>query len=222
MNRENRTISLLAPPACAPDYKTVSDAAIHDLGLDYLCGQITEKKLEQTLLLSILSKMTDNAEVTRYRSDIFSGIYQNETMRDEMLRILDKINFLRDYGSIGRAHEESASIWDLMHRLDELKDYIQCVEAIFKSPSDAAVHSEGLLCLQKYIDDLYHDKGFSELKKDIESLRATTADLRSVTVGINLNKRFKADGIGLISINNKSFTKSNIISDFCEKFQRRT
>ena len=52
MNRENRTISLLALPACAPDYKTVSDAAIHDLGLDYLCGQITEKKSEQTLLLS--------------------------------------------------------------------------------------------------------------------------------------------------------------------------
>lgn len=221
MNRENRTISLLTPPACAPDYKTVSDAAIHDLGLDYLCGQITEKKSEQTLLLSILSKMTDNVEVTRYRSDIFSDIYRNETMRDEMLRILDKINFLRDYGSIGRAHEESANIWDLMHRLDELKDYIQCVEAIYKSLSDASVHSEGLLRLQKYIDDLYHDNGFAELKKDIESLRATTADLRSVTVGINLNERFEADGIGLISINNKYFTKSNIISDFCEKISTK-
>lgn len=217
MNRENRTISLLTPPACTPDYKILSDAAIHDLGLDYLCGQITEKKSEQTLLLSILSKMTDNVEVTRYRSDIFSDIYRNEAMRDEMLRILDKINFLRDYGSIGRAHEESAGIWDLMHRLDELKDYIQYVEAIFKSLSDADVHSEGLLCLRKYIDDLYHDNGFAELKKDIGTLRAETADLRSVTVGINLNERFEADGIGLISINSKYFTKSNIISDFCEK-----
>lgn len=221
MDRENRIISLLTPPVCAPDYKVLSDAAIHDLGLDYLCGQITEKKSEQALLLSVLSKMTDNAEVTRYRSDIFLDIYRNEAMRDEMLRILDKINFLRDYGSIGRAHEESAGIWDLMHRLDELKDYIQYVEAIFKSLSDAAVHSEGLLRLQKYIDDLYHDNGFSELKKDIESLRATTADLRSVTVGINLNERFEADGIGLISINNKYFTKSNIISDFCEKISTK-
>lgn len=217
MNRENRTISLLTPPACTPDYKILSDAAIHDLGLDYLCGQITEKKSEQTLLLSILSKMTDNVEVTRYRSDIFSDIYRNEAMRDEMLLILDKINFLRDYGSIGRAHEESAGIWDLMHRLDELKDYIQYVEAIFRSLSDADVHSEGLLCLRKYIDDLYHDNGFAELKKDIGTLRAETADLRSVTVGINLNERFEADGIGLISINSKYFTKSNIISDFCEK-----
>lgn len=58
--------------------------------------------------MPVLSKMTDDPEVARYRSDIFSDIYGNKAMRDEMLRILDKINFLRDYGSIGRTYEESA------------------------------------------------------------------------------------------------------------------
>lgn len=221
MNKRDQAVSLLTPPACTPDYKALSDASVHDLGLDYICAQITEKKQEQTLLLSILSKMTADPEVTRYRSDVFSDIYGNKAMRDEILRILDKINFLRDYGSVGRTYEESAGVWDLMHRLDELKDYIQCVEAIFRSLSEASVKSEGLLFLKEYIDDLYHDNGFSELKKDIEALRATTTDLRSVTVGINLNERFEADGIGLISINNKYFTKSNIIDHFCEKITTR-
>lgn len=221
MNYKGKAISLLTPSACTPDYKVLSETAVHDLGLDYLCGQITEKKQEQTLLLSILSKMTENPEVTRYRSDVFADIYRNKAMRDEMLRILDKINFLRDYESIGRTYEESANVWDLMHRLDELKDYIQYVEAIFKSLSDAELHSEGLLGLKEYTDNLYHDNGFSELKKDIEALRATTAELRSVTVGINLNDRFEADGIGLISINNKYFTKSNLLDTFCEKISMK-
>lgn len=213
----NKKISLLTPPACEPEYKSLSDAAIHDLGLDYICGQVTEKKQEQGLFLSVLSKMTDDPEVTRYRSDVFADIYGNKAMREEMLRILDKINFLRDYGSIGKTYEESAGVWDLMHRLDELKDYIQCVEALFKSLSDAEPQSEGLLRLKEYIDSLYHDNGFAELKRDVEALRASTADLRSVTVGINLNDRFEADGIGLVSINSKYFTKSNIIENFCEK-----
>ncbi len=191
MNHREKALSLLTPPGYAPDYKVLSEAAIHDLGLDYLCEQVTEKKQEQTLLLSILSRMTDNPEVTKYRSDVFEDIYRNGAMRDEMLRILDKINFLRDYGSIGKTFEEAANVWDLMHRLDELKDYIQCVEAIFKSLSDAQVYSEGLLHLKEYVDGLYHDNGFSELKKDIASLRATTTELRSVTVGINLNDRFE-------------------------------
>lgn len=221
MNHREKAISLLTPPGYAPDYKVLSEAAIHDLGLDYLCEQVTEKKQEQTLLLSILSKMTDNPEVTRYRSDVFEDIYRNGAMRDDMLRILDKINFLRDYGSIGKTFEEAANVWDLMHRLDELKDYIQCVEAIFKSLSESSVRSEGLLHLKEYVDGLYHDNGFSELKKDIASLRATTTELRSVTVGINLNDRFEADGIGLISINSKYFTKSNILSNFCEKISMK-
>ncbi len=221
MNHNEKAISLLTPPGFAPDYKVLSEAAIHDLGLDYLCEQVTEKKQERTLFLSILSQMTDNPEVTKYRSDVFEDIYQNEAMRDEMLRILDRINFLRDYGSIGKTFEEAANMWDLMHRLDELKDYIQCVEAIFKSLSDAQVHSEGLLRLKEYVDGLYHDNGFSELKKDIAALRATTSELKSVTVGINLNDRFEADGIGLISINSRYFTKSNIFDHFCEKISMK-
>ena len=113
MNYKGKAISLLTPSACTPDYKVLSETAVHDLGLDYLCGQITEKKQEQTLLLSILSKMTENPEVTRYRSDVFADIYRNKAMRDEMLRILDKINFLRDYESIGRTYEESANVWEI-------------------------------------------------------------------------------------------------------------
>lgn len=221
MNHNEKAISLLAPLGSAPDYKVLSEAAVHDLGLDYLCEQVTEKKQERTLFLSILSKMTDNPEVTKYRSDVFEDIYRNEAMRDEMLRILDQINFLRDYGSIGKTFEEAANVWDLMHRLDEMKDYIQCVEAIFKSLSDAQVRSEGLLRLKEYVDGLYHDNGFSELKKDIAALRATTEELKSVTVGINLNDRFEADGIGLISINSRYFTKSSILDHFCEKISMR-
>lgn len=221
MNKANGNISLLYPPGCMPGNKTLSEVTTHDLGLDYVCAQITEKKSEQALFMSILSQMTEKPEVTQYRSDVFLDIYNNKAMRDEILKILDKINFMRDYGSINKKYEEAASVWDLMHRLDELKDYINCVEAIFRSLSDAAIHSEGLLHLKEYINELYNDNGFKELKKDIAALKATTSDLKSVTVGINLNDRFEAAGIGMISINNKYFTKSNIIGNFCDKISAK-
>lgn len=221
MNKANGNISLLYPPGCVPNNKTLSEVTTHDLGLDYVCAQITEKKSEQALFMSILSQMTEKPEVTQYRSDVFLDIYNNKAMRDEILKILDKINFMRDYGSINKKYEEAAGVWDLMHRLDELKDYINCVEAIFRSLSDAAIHSEGLLHLKEYINELYNDNGFKELKKDIAALKATTSDLKSVTVGINLNDRFEAAGIGMISINNKYFTKSNIIGNFCDKISAK-
>lgn len=221
MNKANGNLSLLYPTGCVPNNKTLSEVTTHDLGLDYVCAQITEKKSEQALFMSILSQMTEKPEVTQYRSDVFFDIYNNKAMREEILKILDKINFMRDYGSINKKYEEAAGVWDLMHRLDELKDYINCVEAIFRSLSDAAIHSEGLLHLKEYINELYNDNGFKELKKDIAALKATTSDLKSVTVGINLNDRFEAAGIGMISINNKYFTKSNIIGNFCDKISAK-
>ena len=217
MDARCKTISLLLPENCDPKYKVLTEVTMHDLGLDFICTQITDKKTEQNLILSVLFKMTKDGRVTKYRGDIFEDIYRNKSMRNEMLEILDKINFLRDYGSIVKNYDEAAGIWDLMHRLDELKDYICCVEAIFRSLSKADIHSEGLIHLKEYVDDLYHDNGFEELKKDISALKAGTSDLKSVTVGINLNECFEADSVGLISINSKYFTKSNMLGNFCDR-----
>ena len=126
MDARCKTISLLLPENCDPKYKVLTEVTMHDLGLDFICTQITDKKTEQNLILSVLSKMTKDGRVTKYRGDIFEDIYRNKSMRNEMLEILDKINFLRDYGSIVKNYDEAAGIWDLMHRLDELKDYICC------------------------------------------------------------------------------------------------
>ena len=35
-------------------------------------------------------------------------------------------------------------------------------------------------------------------------------------MGINLNDRFEAESIGLVSINNKPYTRSNIVGNFCD------
>ena len=50
-------------------------------------------------------------------------------MRDDLMEILGRISFLKDYGSFNREYDESAGIWDLLHRLDELGDYIWCGES---------------------------------------------------------------------------------------------
>lgn len=58
-------------------------------------------------------------------------------------------------------------------------------------------------------------------EKDISELKMDTSQLKSITVGINLNDRFEADGIGLISVNSKYFTKSGIIGNFMTILRQR-
>ncbi len=212
----NPTFFSLLYPKRETEFHDLSEITMHDLGLDFIVKKVTQKEPEQKLILNVLSKMTDDAFVTQYRCDVFMDIYKNPKMRQRLMEILDKIKFLQDFGSFKRDYEESSTVWDLMHRLDEINEYIQCVEAFHDCLSGAEIQSRGLNELKAYVESLYGEQGFEELKKDIKNLKATTSNIKSVTVGINLNERFEAEGIGLISVNSKSFTKSNIIGNFCD------
>ncbi len=209
-------ISLLFPDQSL-EFKKLSDTTIHDLGMDSIINKLSAQKNEQVYIYNVMRMMTADRETASYRCDIFDDIMRNKEMREEIITLFDRINFLKEYGSYKHDHDHDPGVWDLLHRLDEINDYIESIDAIHKCLSAADIRSKGLIKLRDYVFDLYNNNGFEGLRKDIKALRADTQSLKSVTVGINLNERFEADGIGIISINNKHFTKSNIVSHFIDK-----
>ena len=218
---DSKGISIIFPNGSYDRCRTLSDTAVHDLGLDVICNGLSNKEKEQSLILGIMSKITDDPEVVQFRLDVFDDIYRNPAFREKMLGILDKIEFLKDFGSFRRDNEESSSTWDLLHRLEEIRDYIGYVEALQQCLSDSSLKSKGLKELKERIDGIYNDSSFEELKKDIANLKASTSNLKSVTLGVNLNERFEAKEIGLISVNSKAFSKSTILENFGSKIIRK-
>ena len=81
---------------------------------------------------------------------------------------------------------------------------------------DDRIRSEGLTALRDYITGLYEDACFDDMKKDIAALKLKASDVQSVTLGINVNERFEAVSIGLVSVNKKQFRKSGIVSNFAD------
>ena len=220
MINSSMPFSLLFPEVNSEDksiiYNVLSETAFHDLGLDVICKGLSKKENEQNYIIKVMSRLTADPEMANYRAEIFDDILHNPNLRSSMLEILDKISFLRDYGSFKREHEESASTWELMHRLEEINDYIACVEALVSCLDEAAITSRGLRELKEYVEAIYRDNGFRELKEDIQKCKASTTDLKSVTLGINLNERFEAENIGLVSVNSKKFTKSHALGGFSD------
>lgn len=214
-------LSILFPHGSFEACTVLSETAVHDLGLDRICESVSDKPKEQSLILGIMSRITADSDVVRFRLDVFDDIYRNPAFCERMLEILDKIEFLKDFGSFRRDNEESSGTWDLVHRLEEIRDYISYVEALQECLGNADLKSKGLNELKAHIAEIYDDNGFKELKEDIASLKATTSSLKSVTVGINLNERFEAKEIGLISINSKEFTRSTLLDHFGNLISRK-
>jgi len=215
MNK-NREFSILFPNFADIEYKQLSPESCHDLGLDTLCSCITNDSKEQNLIMNIISNMTADPRVAEYRCQVFGDILRNPKLRTRMVELFDKLGFIKQFSASRIQSDEKLGFWHLMHRLDELNDYIKCVEEMKHCLEGEKLESEGLKGFLSYIDELYNEACFAEMKKDIAELKVKSADIQSVTVGINVNERFEATSMGLISVNARQFKKSNIVSNFAD------
>ncbi len=212
----NDAFSILFPYKSETTYKQLSPTACHDLGLDAVCKSLTDDGKEQKLIMNIISQLTADPRVSAYRQKVFADILVLPELRAKMTELFDKMEFIRSFGTMHKNSDEELGLWHLFHRLDELNDYINCVEAMRECLSDERIQSQGLKDLRSYIDELYSEAYFAEMKKDIAALRLKASDVQSVTLGINVNERFEAVSMGLISVNSKPFKKSGIVSNFAD------
>ncbi len=212
---ENRSISVLFPDDADTGYRELSAAAFHDLGLDTLCSALTPDAREQRMIAGVISNMTADPRTAEFRRDVFADILRLPDLRRRMTGLFERIEFLNGFSSMRKvSDDENLGIWGLLHRLDDLAAYIDCIGEMVECLSGKDISSEGLIRLRGHVTALYEDSCFAEMKKDIADLKFRASEIRSVTVGINVNEKFEASSLGLISVNRKPFKKSGIVSNF--------
>ena len=129
MARKN-PLSILFPPVEGITYRHMSDASWHDLGLDSICDKLSPKSTERTTIASVMRAMTDDPYVASYRIGVFNDILKFPELRTQMTELLSHVQFLNDYGSFKKDHDMRTGLWELLHRMSELDDYIKSVEQI--------------------------------------------------------------------------------------------
>ena len=90
--------SLLVPDG-EYSFRVLSPVVMHDLGLDMICRQLSANESEQNYIMGVMSRIYADPSVTKYRGGVFDDIIGNKKLRDDMMEILGKISFLKDYGS---------------------------------------------------------------------------------------------------------------------------
>ena len=208
------SLSILFPWQDRVTYRQVPPETWHDLGLDAIVEKVAAKPQEIPLLERVMTSLTADPEVCRFRADVFADLSRHPEIRDRLMKLLDRVKMFYDYGVVSRHAGDEAGIWDLMHRLEEYRDYIVSVEEIRECLSGADLRSEGLITLRETIIGIYESNGFAALRKDVEELRVNASGVRSVTVGINVNERFEAINMGLVAVNAKPFTRSGVLKHF--------
>ncbi len=210
---KNEGFSLRAPLGREVSCKTLSKEAINDLSVDYICNALTKDSYEFNIIKQLLINITDDEEVIKYRCDVFEDFLRFPKLREDLTAILVKLKDLRDIERFQK-DTEASHFWQLINRLRELDGYVDCITAIKATLEEIDIQSEGLKFLRDRVREIYSDSGFEVLKEDIAEMFSVARNLKSITLGVNLDDMLRPKSVGVISLNNKAFTDSGLLKRF--------
>ena len=115
-----------------------------------------------------------------------------------------------------RMDSDASALWQLINRLREVDDYIDCITLLKNTLTGLDVRSPGMLALRDMVTSIPQESGFDALKADIDELMTEAQRLKSVTIGVNLDKFLRPEAAGIVALNDEKFRDSGLMSRFMD------
>ncbi len=180
----------------------ISDDVCFELGLEEIfnlkCGKLSDF-------------FTTDEAVIEYRQKTLSDLVEIPEIRETLARvnpILDDINELR------RLDIETNSSGDsYLYSITEIELYVSCIDTLYKGflPIRERIKSEAFSALADFAIELAGSEYYTELNKKLEALAARVHEVKSITVGVNLDSQLRPTSAGVISINAEQFKSGKVL-----------
>ncbi len=205
--------SLLYPENAERNLNTLSDEAINDLSVDFICDALTDDDYERNLIRRLMITVTDDEATIRYRCDVFEDFLRFPELRDNLSALVLKLADLRELERFQK-DQDASSLWMLINRLREIDEYIACITAIKSTLEKLDIRSEGLRTLRDNVNEIYSSSGFPELKRDIDETLDKARRVKSITIGVNLDGLLRPKNAGVLSLNDAEFGDAGLMQRF--------
>ena len=197
--------SLFYPPNAEKKVQKLTAESINDLSIDFLLNALTENRNERDHMRKLMTCVTDDPAVIRYRCDVFEDFLRFPTLRTAMEELVVELAELRDLEKFQK-DQDSTAFWSLVNRLREVDEYVRCISMLKETLEGLDIRSEGMLTLRKLVTDISAESGFPELRADIDETLEKVRRLKSITIGVNLDDMLRPISAGVLSLNDDYFS----------------
>ena len=200
---ENKFISLLYPDEKSQIFHSyrgnlpcITEAVCDELGLTELFG------LKNGSLSDFFT--TDEA-VIDYRQKTVADLLAIPEIKktlSEVHPILDDIRELRRLDS-----ENTNSGDSYLYSITEIELYVSCIDTLKRGfePIKDRIKSPAFKTLSDFIIVLAGSEYYAELNKKLSALASRVHEVKSVTIGVNLDRELRPSSAGVISVNSEQF-----------------
>ncbi len=197
------TFSLLYPNGeqIAGETVRISDEVITELGLDFLVD------LKNSNLSDYLT--TDKATI-EYRLETMNDLMDNPTLVDTLKSVLKLLN---DIVELRHIKSETEVAKNYLYSITEIELYIDIVSRLakgFQSVRDN-VKSTAFKRMTETVTELSESEYYRNLNKQLGELTSKVHEVKSITIGVNLDSEFRPVDAGVVSLNAEAFKSGKVI-----------
>ena len=207
--------SLLYPSGAERTRVKLPDECVNDLSVDFILDALTEVRHEREQLRALMTQITGDEDVMRYRCDVFDDFLRLPELRESLGQLTLRLKDLVDLERFQKDQDGSV-LWSLINRLRELDSYVICINTIKATLESLDIRSDGMKELLGIVTNISRESGFDVLKQDIDETLAKASRLKSLTIGVNLDSLLRPKTAGIVSFNDTEFTHSSVMGRFMD------
>ena len=154
---------------------------------------------------------TTDPEVMKYRREVFSDMMNCPEISATFSKLMP---VLTDITELRRLEADSASQSDdYLSSITEIELYISSVEILYKglSAARAQISSRAFKALDQRVRELAESEYYADLNKKLEELTKRVREIKSVSIGVNLDAQLRPTYAGVLSINPEPFKSGDAI-----------
>lgn len=206
---ENINISLIYPES-----KILSEEDVEGL-----IPAISNEVLDEIELNNVIdlrsSRLSDyftfDKEVIEYRQKVFKDMINNPKLREVLLEAQP---ILSDITEIRRISSDAESSDGYLYSITEIELYISAIELLYNGlyPMMDNFESEAFKNLASRIKELIESDYYKDLNEKLKDLTSRVREVKSVTIGVNLDSQLRPETAGVLSVNNEKFKSGELIN----------
>ena len=206
---QEKFISLLYPTEEAMTYHSdrnnlpdISEQVCDELGL----GEIFNLKN-----CSLTDFFTFSEEVIKYRQETISDMLLIPELKELLAKVYPVLDDIRELRHLDA--ESSSSGDSYLYSITEIELYVSCIDTLKTGflPIREKIKSTAFKNLSDFIIELSESDYYKELNEKLNALASRVHEVKSITVGVNLDRELRPASAGVISINSEYFKSGKVL-----------
>ncbi|MBQ8345646.1 MAG: hypothetical protein IJY42_05205, partial [Clostridia bacterium] len=208
MNTELSKFSLIYPNEDAlAAHRSGADAPNIDMFVLNELGLLEIFHLNNSELSEFL---TASPDVITHRQEVFADMLACPELAVTLNRLIPILSDILELRRMESEHDDAASY---LESITEIELYISSISTLHSglSPIRKQLKSHAFCTLADRIHELVESDYYKELNTKLAELTSRVRDIRSVTIGVNLDAQLRPTSAGVLSINPESFRSGDVI-----------